>query len=121
VPILQEGRSADVDIRPTIPEMLMRIDDKGLPQGLQPLGGTERTEAEVRAGKTAQRGQSGVDTVQLSPDAHLIHRAIAAVGDGPAVRADRVEAVRAKLEAGQLGQDLGRLADRLIDDILERG
>ncbi len=98
----------------------MKIDDKGLPQESQALGSTQRTEADGRAGKMERRERTGSDTLELSPDARLLHQALAAASRAPDVRSDRVEAVKAKLAAGELGQDPGRLADLMIDDLLER-
>lgn len=98
----------------------MRIDHKGITPGAASLESTERAEADKRAGKGAGAAKGGSDSVQLSSDAQLLHSALKAAADTPATRADKVDAARQKLASGELGQDLGRLADRLIDDLLER-
>lgn len=46
--------------------------------------------------------------------------AVRAVEKTPAVRQDVVERVRAKLAAGEIGNDPARLADRIIDSLLSR-
>ncbi len=98
----------------------MRIDHKAINPGAVSLGSTERTEAEKRTGQgTAAKGSQG-DSIQLSSDAQLLHSALKAAADTPETRADKVEDVRRKLAAGEIGKDFGRLADRLIDDLLER-
>ncbi|MEQ1759087.1 MAG: flagellar biosynthesis anti-sigma factor FlgM [Vicinamibacterales bacterium] len=98
----------------------MRIDHKGINPATVSLESTERTEADKRTGKgSSTRGSQG-DSLQLSSEAQLLHSALKAAGDAPATRADKVEAARQKLAAGELGKDAGTLADRLIDDLLER-
>ncbi len=98
----------------------MRIDHKGITPGTTSLGSTERTEAEKRTDKAAGASRGADDSVQLSSDAHLLHQALRAAADLPSTRADRVAAVKQKLAAGEIGNDAGRLADRLIDNLLER-
>jgi flagellar biosynthesis anti-sigma factor FlgM len=96
----------------------MRIDDKLTPGSISTtaLGATERTEADKRTGKAGAKG--GSDSIQLSSDAQLLHGALKAAADLPVTRAERVDEVRRKLANGEIGQDAGRLADRLIDDLL---
>jgi flagellar biosynthesis anti-sigma factor FlgM len=60
------------------------------------------------------------DKVVLSADARLADNAVRAASKVPEVRQDVVERVRAKLDAGELGKDLNRLADRMIDSLLSR-
>lgn len=98
----------------------MRIDHKGITPGTASLESTERTEADKRTDKAAGPARGAGDSVQLSSDAHLLHQALKAAADLPATRADKVAAVRQKLAAGEVGHDAGRLADRLIDNLLER-
>ena len=48
--------------------------------------------------------------------------AVAGVGvpaDAPAVRADKVEAARKALASGSLGADAGKLAEALIDHMMD--
>jgi len=60
---------------------------------------------------------SGSDAVQLSDDVRLADEAVKAASAVSDVRADAVTRARALLEQGQLGADLERLADRIIDSL----
>ena len=60
------------------------------------------------------------DKVVLSEDARLASDAIKAASKAPEVRQDVVERARARLESGELGKDLNRLADKIIDNLLSR-
>jgi flagellar biosynthesis anti-sigma factor FlgM len=79
----------------------------------------EQTRPE-RQGKTGASGDAGTDRVELSSDAQLASSAARAAANAPAIRQDVVEQARQKLLAGQIGQDPLKLADRLIDHLLER-
>jgi len=71
--------------------------------------------------KTADtRTAGGADKVELSQDVQLVAAALKAASDAPAVRTELVEDMKRKLAAGEIGADSGRLADRIIDDLLER-
>jgi anti-sigma28 factor (negative regulator of flagellin synthesis) len=48
-----------------------------------------------------------------------MHSAVQAANDVPAVRADKVEAAKKALADGSLGADAGKLADALIDHMLD--
>jgi flagellar biosynthesis anti-sigma factor FlgM len=98
----------------------MRIDYKGITSSANALESTERTEQDKRTGAASGATAKNADSVRLSSDAHLLHRALKAAADAPATRADKVDAARQKLASGELGSDAGRLADRLIDDLLGR-
>lgn len=81
--------------------------------------GTER----VQAGRTDKAGsgnQAGTDRVELSPDARLMTSAVRAAESAPEVRRDVVERARQKLASGELGRDVLKLADRIIDSLLSR-
>jgi flagellar biosynthesis anti-sigma factor FlgM len=82
-------------------------------------GRVEQTRTE-RQGRTARPGDAGGDRVELSSDAQLVTQAVKAAGDTPAIRQDVVARARQKLMAGQVGSDSLKLADRLIDHLLER-
>lgn len=73
-----------------------------------------------RSGQAATAGGRQGDRVQLSPDAALAQSALQAAGQTPAIRQDVVERARKALDAGQIGNDPERLADRLIDQMLGR-
>jgi len=70
--------------------------------------------------KDAQPGATTqvTDRVQLSGDAALAAAACRAAEQAPDIRQDLVEKMRAKLAAGEIGNDAERLADRLIDHLL---
>lgn len=85
-------------------EALARLEKAG--KGDQPKG-------------TRQVG-SKTDRVEVSADARLMTDALKAASGAPAVRQDVVERMRKLLEAGELGQDSGRLADSIIDDLLKK-
>ena len=59
------------------------------------------------------------DRVEASSDVRLLRAALKATNGSPEIRTDVVERMRQKLADGELGQDSGRLADRLIDDLLK--
>lgn len=73
-----------------------------------------------RQGKTERSGDAGTDRVELSSDAQLASSAVRAATDAPSIRHDVVERARQKLVAGEIGRDALKLADRLIDHLLER-
>ena len=80
----------------------------------------ERTEA----GKTTERAQNQAkaaktDRVEVSPDAALMNSAAQAANDAPAIRADKVEAAKKALANGSLGADAGKLAEALIDHMMD--
>lgn len=58
------------------------------------------------------------DRVEVSSDARLAEQAVRAAHEAPDIRADKVEQARQKLAAGQVGNDVDRLADKLIDSLL---
>ena len=96
----------------------MKIDSHGLSHSPSP---TERltTPGPGQAGGQGPSVSTSSDRAQISPDAAFIGAAIRAAEDAPAVRADVVQRAKQMLAAGELGNDLGRLADRLIDHLFE--
>jgi flagellar biosynthesis anti-sigma factor FlgM len=95
--------------------------------GYRPAQDTEATEASRptpadRGVKRSGAGQPGAqrDRVEVSSDAQLLTSAIAATQQAPAIRTELVERLRQKLNAGEIGNDSARLADRIIDDLLNR-
>lgn len=72
-------------------------------------------------GRPAARGPqaAGRDEVRVSADAQLLSAALTAAAPETGIRADVVEAMKAKLAAGEIGDDPLRLADRMIDGLLE--
>ena len=101
----------------------MKVDGNRLTQDTDAAAGTDaaRKVADRTVTTTADRATTrGTDTVQLSSDAQLRAAALKATSETTAVRADVVEAMKVKLAAGEIGNDSGRLADRIIDDLLQR-
>ena len=96
--------------------------------GYRPAPDTEATDASQRtaAGRGVKRNgaerpaASTSDRIEVSEGAQLLAAAINATNSAPAVRTDLVERLRQKLNAGEVGNDSGRLADRIIDDLLNR-
>jgi flagellar biosynthesis anti-sigma factor FlgM len=101
----------------------MKIDGNRNAQDLDQTKSTEAAQkaaAEKRlAKKNELPGAVSADTVEVSSDAKLMSAALKAASEPTAVRADKVEAAKQKLAAGEVGNDAGRLADRLIDDLLK--
>jgi hypothetical protein len=79
----------------------------------------ERTRS-VRQGKTDRAGDAGTDRVELSWDAQLAANAPCAAQDAPSIRQHVVERAREKLMAGEIGKNPFKLAERLVDRLLER-
>ena len=79
---------------------------------------TGRTGSGRAKDATAGTRVQDTDRVQVSGDAALAVAAQRAANDAPDVRQDLVERMRAKLAAGEIGNDPGRLADRMIDHLL---
>ena len=80
----------------------------------------QATQAERVQGGRDQSGSAGAtgDRVQVSADARLYGAAMAAAEQAPDIRQDVVERARARLAAGEVGNDPARLADRIIDSLL---
>ena len=60
------------------------------------------------------------DYLELSAETRLLGQAVDAVSKAPEIRQDVVDRARARLAAGEIGNDPGRLADRLIDSLLSK-
>jgi flagellar biosynthesis anti-sigma factor FlgM len=85
----------------------------------EPTESVKRAEAE-RAERATNRGRQS-DAVQLSPEAQLTAKAVASATRPESVRSDMVEQAKKLLASGELGRDADRLADAMIDRILESG
>ena len=72
---------------------------------------TERAQNQAKAAKA--------DRVEVSSDATLMNTAVQAANEVPAVRSDKVEAAKKALANGTLGADAGKLAEALIDHMLD--
>jgi len=86
--------------------------------------GTQRLEQPTvdRTSKGGRQADTGTDTdsVRLSTDAQLATTAAREAAAAPAIRQDKVEAARKALEAGTLGNDPQKLADKIIASMLEK-
>src|ERR1044072_6297378 len=97
--------------------MTTRIDgNQGTPLPVQ----VERTEA-TRAGERAHKPTAPVkaDRVEVSRDAAFVNQAEQAATEAPAIRLDKVEQAKKALADGTLGADAAKLADAIIDRMLD--
>jgi flagellar biosynthesis anti-sigma factor FlgM len=100
----------------------MKIDGNRSAQDTEATRSTDAAQkvAEKRvARKSDLPGAAATDTVEVSDDAKLLAAALKATTEPAPVRADVVEAMKQKLAAGEIGNDAGRLADSIIDDLLK--
>lgn len=72
----------------------------------------------VRQGGVQAPG-TPTDRVELSSDAALRTAALKAATEAPEIRPDLVDRMREKLESGTLGADSLKLADAIIDELLQ--
>ena len=91
------------------------------PSGVQDAGQTQQVDkaAQQRA-QHARSGADGGDRVEVSADARLLGQAVDAAAKAPEIRQDVVERAKAKLAAGEIGNDPARLADRMIDSFMAK-
>src|SRR5688572_20093291 len=96
----------------------MKIDGNRPAHDTQATDASRRTgkDAGVRPGVSVTPGPSG-DRVELSGDAALLAAAVKAATEAPAIRTELVDRMREKLAAGKVGNDSGRLADAILDDV----
>jgi len=91
------------------------------PSGVHDAGLTQQVD---KAGQRAQQVRGGADAggdrVEVSADARLLGKAVDAASKAPEIRQDVVDRAKARLAAGEIGNDAGRLADRLIDSLLSK-
>jgi flagellar biosynthesis anti-sigma factor FlgM len=97
--------------------MTSRIDgNQGTPLSTQ-VDRAEAAKSTERAQNQAKAAKA--DRVEVSSDAALAHSAVQAANDAPSVRSDKVEAAKKALADGTLGADAGKLADALIDHMMD--
>ena len=89
----------------------------------QQLTQTERTERDRAVTHDAARRRAGgaTDEVSLSTEARSLAHALKAADLGPQIRRDKVDQARQKLESGELGRDTIRLAESIIDHLIDQG
>ena len=82
---------------------------------------THRAEGATQesARKDAKDPSPGADRVVLSASAALVGHAIRAAEQAPEISRDLVDRLRTKLETGEVGADAERLAERLIEHLLD--
>jgi flagellar biosynthesis anti-sigma factor FlgM len=99
----------------------MKIDGNRPAHDAQATDGTRRSSKDtgVRQGDGVAPASGTGDRVELSGDAALRTAALKAANDSPAIRTELVDKMRQKLNAGQVGQDAGALADAILDDQLK--
>ena len=62
---------------------------------------------------------SGADSVRLSGELKLVDQAVRAAAVSVGIRPEAVERARGLLASGELGRDVTKLADTIIDSLLE--
>ena len=77
----------------------------------------EKTAAETARQAPVSKPDKG-DSVAVSSDAALASSAVKAANESPDIRPDVVERMKQLRDSGELGRDVGKLADSLIDAML---
>jgi flagellar biosynthesis anti-sigma factor FlgM len=97
----------------------MKIEGNG--QNLESVAAQRADRVTIGRGKQAPGAGASqdIDRVQVSDSAVLAATVRRAADETPDIRQDLVEKMRAKLAAGEIGADAERLADRMIDHLLE--
>jgi negative regulator of flagellin synthesis FlgM len=72
-----------------------------------------------KAGKAADKAGVWKDTFSISGQGGEFAQVLKAVAEAPDVRADRVEAIRAAIDAGRYNVPAAEVAARLLRDIEE--
>jgi flagellar biosynthesis anti-sigma factor FlgM len=100
--------------------MNMRIDGQTPPADAEATRRLQSaTPAEGASASGTPRVGAAGDRVEVSADAQFVAAAIRAAESAPDVRPEAVERARQALEAGTLGRDTDRLADKIINSLLE--
>lgn len=101
--------------------MSMKIDGNRQADATSDAEATRRLDQARKTERTAgERQTDKSDRVEVSKDAQLMTSALKAAQDAPAIRQDVVERARQALEKGEVGNDSRKLADKLIDTLLNR-
>ena len=95
------------------------------PEDVAGAGQTQGTQGAERAQQGTSRAANsaasrGADRVEVSNDARLVSTALREASKTPNIRPEVVERAKAKLAAGEVGNDAYRLADRMIDSLMSR-
>jgi flagellar biosynthesis anti-sigma factor FlgM len=97
----------------------MKIDGNRLGPDTVTTGRVDAAQAD-RQGRVGKSGAGQGDQVRVSSDAQLATAAAAAAAGSPDIRHDKVASAKKALEAGSIGADTVRLADKMIDSLLGR-
>lgn len=95
----------------------MKVNDALTPQNLPPVN--EPEPIRPAGGSAGRVPAAGGDAVELSPDIILADQAVRLAANAGDVRPEAVNRARQLLETGSVGTDLERLADRIIDSLIE--
>jgi flagellar biosynthesis anti-sigma factor FlgM len=79
-----------------------------------------RTNDRASTDRTSADRAVQTDRVEVSKDAQLMTSALKAASESSAVRHDVVERMKKLLDAGEIGKDSSKLADALIDHMLNK-
>ena len=88
------------------------VQDAGRIQPVAPCG--------LQRAQPARGGVDAGDHLELPAEMRPLGHVVDAVSKAPEIRQDVVDRARARLAAGEIGNDPGRLADRLIDSLLSK-
>jgi len=88
--------------------------------GADKADGVQKSAAADKARQAARVAASGgADKVDVSPDAQLASKAIAAAKEAPDVRPDAVARAKELLANGKVGSDPDKLADAMLKGLLD--
>lgn len=99
----------------------MKIEPGTQPTTADRLSNSQQVNGADAGTRGAAGTRPGTDAIAVSGDAHLVAEAATRIGDvgQDVVRPDVVERAKAALERGEVGADVDRLADRIIDRLLD--
>lgn len=97
----------------------MKVESSNVTPGFNPTDRTERTGSGQAKGVPTGRRITEGDRVQFSGQSAFLAATQRAAAESPDLRYDLIAKVKARLDAGEVGTDAERLADRLIDHLLE--
>lgn len=100
----------------------MKIENGSLPPTPDRVGQSGTVSTGDAAGRAGSASSTAGDAIQVSNDAKVVAQAARAVGEvagQDTVRPDVVERAKAALARGEVGADVDRLADRIIDGMLD--
>lgn len=95
------------------------------PEDVAGAGQTQGAQSPDRAQQAATTAAAaaanrGADRVEVSHDARLVSTALREASRAPNIRPEVVERAKIRLAAGEVGKDVYRLADKMIDTLTSR-